>query len=177
MHFKCTITELRRLFSGLLPGRRRRKQDDSARHMQEMPVMKWTQTVYQRVLRDIGGFPPERGGILLGPVGELMATHFVLDETGSGTSASWTIGHVQINELLRKHVPLGLDMKAFVHSHPSGMTSLSGQDIADFRKPFAKSKHESLAQVWAPLVVDGQIYPYILYREQPEPVPARLVLC
>ena len=136
-----------------------------------------SQTAYQQLLRDIGAHKPERGGYLLGPVNERMASHFVFDETGVGSAVSWTFGHGRINELLKKYVPLGLDLKGFVHSHPSRMTSLSSQDLTDFCKPFGNGKNGDLTEILAPLVVDGQIYPYILYRDNPKPVLAQIILC
>jgi proteasome lid subunit RPN8/RPN11 len=138
--------------------------------------MKWTQTVYQQILREIGSKPPELGGILLGPVGELLATHFVFDETGRGSTVAWTFGHNRINEVLRQYVPLKLDMKGFVHSHPTGVTSLSAQDVNDFRKPFANSKNHDLPEVWAPIVVGNRVIPYVLLRDQAQPALAHLVL-
>ena len=175
MRFECTDDEYRSLF--LAPRHSKEpRENSSATPYTRMPLMKWTQSVYQQILREIGAKPPQLGGILLGPTGELLATHFIFDETGRGSSASWTFGHHRINEILREYVPRKLDMKGFVHSHPSGITSLSAQDVNDFRKPFSNDRNEDLTEVWAPIIVDGRTYPYLLYPNQPKPVLAQLVL-
>jgi proteasome lid subunit RPN8/RPN11 len=175
MRFECTPEEFH-LFFPLLKKPQRPRRHGSPAQFERMPPMKWTQSVYQQVMREIGSKPPELGGILLGPTGETLATHFVFDETGRGSTASWTFGHNRINEILRQYVPLKLDMKGFVHSHPSGVTSLSAQDVDDFRKPFANTKNEDLAEVWAPIVVGSRVVAYTLLRDQPQPVLAQLIL-
>jgi proteasome lid subunit RPN8/RPN11 len=175
MRFDCTPEEFHSLFPDLKKPQRPRR-NGSPTQFARMPPMKWTQTVYQQIIQEISSKPPELGGILLGPTGELLATHFIFDETGRGSSASWTFGHNRINEILRQFVPLKLDMKGFIHSHPRGVTSLSAQDVTDFRKPFTNAKNEDLAEVWAPIVVDGRVVPFVLYRHQPQPVLAQLVL-
>ena len=176
MKIEGTWEELFSWASSLTRKRSKKTRIEPAR-IEDMPVMKMTQTPYQQIIRDIGIPKPERGGVVLGPVDEKIVTHFIFDATGVGTAASWTFGHQWINEVLKKYAPLGLDMKGFVHSHPSGITSLSSQDLKDFRKPFDNAKNGDLTEVLAPLVVDGQIYPYILYRDNPKPVLARIVLC
>src|SRR5262249_49931827 len=154
-------------FQSLFPAVKKR-QRLSRKHPPEqfewLPLMRLTQSAYQQIMREIGTKAPELGGILLGPVNESIATHFVLDETGNGSAVSWTFGHNRINELLREYVPLNLDMKGFVHSHPAGASSLSAQDINDFRKPFANGKNEHLAEVWAPIVVANRLIPYLFLR-------------
>jgi len=175
MQIECTLEEFYALFPALKKTPRARR-NGSQTQFERLPTMRWTQSVYQQIMREIGSKPPELGGILLGPAGELLATHFVFDETGRGSSVAWTYGHNRINEILRQYVPLKLDMKGFVHSHPSGVTSLSSQDVNDFRKPFANAKNEDLAEVWAPIVVDGRVLPYLLYRDHAQPVLTQLVL-
>jgi len=175
MHIECTPDEFRSLF--VVPKKRKSQwPNGSPAQLERLPIMRWTQSVYQQIIRDIGSRPPELGGILLGPADELLATHFVFDETGRGSSTSWTFGHTRINEILRQYVPLKLHMRGFVHSHPASVTSLSSQDVNDFRKPFANAKNEDLTEVWAPIVVGGRIYPYLLYPDKPQPVLAQLVL-
>jgi proteasome lid subunit RPN8/RPN11 len=175
MQIECTLEEFHSLFPALKKPQRRRSNTSPAPY-ERQPPMKWTQSVYQQIIREIGSKPPELGGILLGPTGESLATHFAFDEAGRGSTVSWTFGHDRINELLRQYVPLKLDMKGFVHSHPSGVTSLSTQDVTDFRKPFANGKNQDLTEVWAPIVVGGRVIPYMLLRDQPQPVLAQLVL-
>jgi proteasome lid subunit RPN8/RPN11 len=138
------------------------------------PLMRWTQPVHRDVMRQIADKPPELGGVLIGPAEEMRATHFIFDETGTGSAVEWIFGHVRINEILKEYTARGMDMKGFLHSHPPGSTQLSGQDLRDFRKPFLNPKND-VTEIWAPLVVNGVIYPYILYPEG-EPVLAQLVL-
>jgi hypothetical protein len=175
MRFEGTLEEFHSLFPATKKAQRQRR-NSSPTDLERLPPMKWTQGVYQQVIREIGSKPPELGGVLLGPADEMLATHFIFDETGRGSSTSWTFGHARLNELLRQYVPLRLHMRGFVHSHPSRVTSLSAQDVNDFRKPFANAKNENLTEVWTPIVVDGRVYPYLLYPDQPQPMLAQLVL-
>src|SRR5437867_281774 len=99
MNIECTPDEFLKLVAEQAEPRRRGRPRPI--HSDSLPLMKWTQDVYKQVARDIGSRRPEVGGILLGPEGEQLATHFVFDETGRGSSASWTFGHVRINEILR----------------------------------------------------------------------------
>src|SRR5437899_3125268 len=67
-----------------VPARRARPEPADAvpaARLEGQPLMKMTQAAYRDILREIAGRPPERGGILLGPAGQSLATHFVLDET------------------------------------------------------------------------------------------------
>ena len=141
------------------------------------PVMKMVQSAFDGIMREIGSKPPELGGWLLGPVGERLVTHFVLDTSGVCSPTKWVFGAQDANRMLREYVPLRVDMKGFVHSHPSGITSLSSQDLKAFRRPFDNRKNVGLTEVLAPIVVDGKIYPYILYREAVKPVLAQIVIC
>jgi proteasome lid subunit RPN8/RPN11 len=141
------------------------------------PLMRLTQSAYCDIMQEIGERPPERGGILLGPAGQALATHFVPDETGRGTSASWAFDHRRLNEIIRHYLTVRMDMLGFVHSHPPGYRQLSPQDIRDFQKPFANAKNTNLHEVWAPIVVDGALHPYILLRDDPDvPALAELIL-
>ena len=142
MRIHGTPQEFRSLFR---VGRKRVKpqQDNGPHQPKSLPLMKWTQSVYQQIIREIGSRPPELGGILLGPADDLLATHFVFDKTGYGSSVSWTFGHHRINDILRQYAPLKLDMKGFVHSHPSSVNSPSPSGYQrDLRKPFDSVKNE-----------------------------------
>jgi hypothetical protein len=45
------------------------------------------------------------------------------------------------------------------------------------RKAFANSKNTDLSEVWMPILVDGELIPFIVYRRDPEkPQAAQLLL-
>ena len=134
------------------------------------------QSCYQHVIRELTTREPEAGGLLLGPEGHSSVTHFVLDETGHGTAASFTFDHERLNALLRQHRAVKLEGKGLVHSHPRGCTHLSEGDLIYARKLLGNPKNDA-SEVLMPLVVDGSLHPYVVYRDRPDqPAYARLVL-
>lgn len=131
-------------------------------------VMKITRSVMRDIMCEIGKRDPESGGVIIGPAYEPLGTNFVFDETGICTGASWTFGHVKLNEILRKYLPLGFDAKGYVHSHPAGYRRLSPGDMLIPQKAFANQKNEDLHEVWMPILVDGDLLPFIVYRDNPK---------
>lgn len=171
-------------FFNFLGGRRKRKlvtvtqqaPTGSMLRAFNLPIIQVAQTCHQQIVRDIMSKPPEVGGWLLGPTGSPVVTHFVLDSTGRGTAASFTFDHTRLNDILRQYVALGLDAKGAIHSHPSGYTRLSSGDLTYVKKLFNNPKND-VHEIYMPIVVDRNIHPYIVYRDNPdEPQPAQLVL-
>jgi proteasome lid subunit RPN8/RPN11 len=128
---------------------------------------------HDHVLRELTSRPPEAGGLLLGPRDHRAVTHFVLDETGAGTPASFTFDHERLNALLAPLLAAGLDVKGLVHSHPDGCDRLSAGDLAYARRLLRNPRNDAEA-VLMPIVVAGTLLPFVVRREcwrQPERVP------
>lgn len=176
VHIRASVDDLRQL---VRPRRRKTRSASRpiVRRLADAPVMKLAQSAYKQIMGEIGGRAPESGGVLLGPLKEYAATHFVFDEAGICTGTSWTFGHAWLNDVLQKYLRANMDAKGFIHSHPAGFRGLSGGDMLIPQKAFANTKNEDLYEVWMPIVVDGEIMPFIVYRDNPNHAePAQLVL-
>jgi hypothetical protein len=178
MKLECDAEEWVRIFFGKPRLPEMEPSSLVPRDYASFPHMKFTKAVYKQIMDQLAPLKPERGGMILGPDNQQFVSHFVLDDTGMGTGGSWTFGHKRLNEILKEYLALGLDCKGFIHSHPPGYQSLSQQDVIEFGKDFRNPKHQDLDEIWLPIIVDGLLYPYILYRNKPDqPVSAQLVLC
>ena len=125
----------------------------------------------------ITGRMPETAGVLIGPKGHDAVTHFVPDEAGDSRPASFTLGHLKLNEILAKYLPAGLDGKGIVHSHPASCTSPSSGDLAYVAKCFQVAKNGSLDRFLLPIVVGERFHPYVVFRNEPDiPRFAQVVL-
>ncbi|MBO3752092.1 ThiF family adenylyltransferase [Streptosporangiaceae bacterium NEAU-GS5] len=92
---------------------------------------------YDSVLRDIdehvAAYQPERGGALMGPIGQPVVSLFLPDPHAAATHVTYTT-----SDRLRKRVSevegadQGLELKGIVHSHPGGMNVPSGGDHVAF---------------------------------------------
>jgi proteasome lid subunit RPN8/RPN11 len=121
---------------------------------------------YEQCFDELASREPEFACVLLGPVGHRSVTHIVPDTTGEGTPTEFRIGARRINEILRQHVPLGLEAKGFAHSHPSGCDRLSGGDLTYVRRLFANPKND-ITEIHMPIVVDGRFLPFAVRRDRP----------
>jgi proteasome lid subunit RPN8/RPN11 len=145
--------------------------------LDQCPVLLMSSAVYDEILEAIGSQPPECGGLLLGPKNHRAVTHFLLDEAGVGTAASFTWDSRGLTKLLKHYIACGVDAKGFVHSHPTGITTLSGGDLVYAARCFETDTSASIDMLAMPLVVEGVLYPYVVLREDPHrAVPAQLVL-
>jgi hypothetical protein len=93
-----------------------------------------TNTVYfsENVLDQIGQHivlhPPERGGALLGLKGQPIITHFIPDQQGQTSGASYLPSAQITQQVQQLERELGLEFKGVIHSHPGGFDRLSGPD-------------------------------------------------
>jgi proteasome lid subunit RPN8/RPN11 len=140
-------------------------------------VFKVTDAVYMHVLRELAYAPPERMGVLLGPKDhDRLLTHFIADPTGNSTSASFTIDRERLQPLLDPYFACGLDIKGYVHSHPSGCTRPSAGDLAYLRGLFARAGNSKTTEFFFPIVCDSKLHPYayLKHRDDDEFVSVRL---
>ena len=87
-----------------------------------------SESVLHEIETAIANHPPERGGAILGPVGQPIITHFLLDEQARTSGASYLPSpqltqRVQQLELMEK-----VEFKGVIHSHPGGLDRPSGPD-------------------------------------------------
>jgi proteasome lid subunit RPN8/RPN11 len=143
------------------------------------PSMLLTQSVFANVVGSLGTRQPEAAGILLGPQDdEPLATHFVLDESGIATSASFTLDVETLNSVVRHYRQCELTCVGIVHSHPRGMTVPSAGDLEYLEQLFHCQANSQLNQFLFPIFCDGRFHPFMVWRRDERLVvtPASLVL-
>lgn len=157
----------------------RKRDDDCAVHtfLAEYPPLLMATTAYFAMMADLISRPVEAGGVLIGPIDHDSVTHYVPDATGRATTASFTFDHEQINELLRRYVPLGLDVKGVGHSHPAGCLAPSSGDLQFVCDCFTKASPSECDRFYLPIVVGKRLFPYVVYRgDAPVTVYSQLIL-
>jgi proteasome lid subunit RPN8/RPN11 len=88
--------------------------------------------VLSQIEEKVAAFPPERGGALLGPVGQPLVTEFIYDQVASTSGVTfrpsrWLEGQVHA----RERGNADIEFKGILHSHPGGMSwPSSGDHIA-----------------------------------------------
>jgi len=95
----------------------------------ERDCLRITETVYQSILRDLGGQPLECGGILgADQSGVVSAWYF--DRTGKSSHNSYKPDVIAINRVLQEEwQPSGIYMLGIAHSHTAGKNVPSCGDI------------------------------------------------
>ncbi len=144
-----------------------------------LPMMAITQAVYAQATADLGSCDPEAAGILLGPQNaEPLATHWVLDQSGSSTGVSFTLDVESLNRELRHYRQCDLACVGIIHSHPRGITTPSLGDLDYLEELFFRPANEELDRLLFPIFCDGRLYPYIVWRRENrlDLTPAALLL-
>jgi len=135
--------------------------DAPADEREEATCFLMSRSVHDELLSVLGSIPPEACGMLLGPKSHRsLITHFVRDETGTSSPASFRIDGAQMTEAIRPFVAAGLDIKGIAHSHPSGCYRPSEGDMVYLRKLFTNRRNASAAAglFYFPIISDGQIF-------------------
>ena len=114
----------------------------------------FTDVVLGQIERDVARFTPERGGALLGPVGQPLVTEFLYDEqarTSGGTfsPSRWLEARVQEREAAN---PL-VEFKGMLHSHPGAMSYPSHGDHEAYENSLESVPW--LGRLIAPIVTVG----------------------
>jgi proteasome lid subunit RPN8/RPN11 len=139
-------------------GEEHRDEDESL----SLWMMKITQAALRQLMEYLLSREPELAGLLLGPADDdSLITHFVPDRTGHGTSASFELGTVELNDVLKRMKPAGINCKGIAHSHPAGITSPSHGDLIYLRRTFDLPTNAAAAQFYMPIVCGGRLYPYV----------------
>ncbi len=92
-----------------------------------MKEMVFVKEAYDEIFRTVGTYPAESGGILLGNRDDFIVQKFVFDSKGSTGPVSYDPDVNFLNEVVKKEwEENGLALLGFVHSHPRGVSRLSG---------------------------------------------------
>ena len=89
--------------------------------------LEMTREVYEDIRREVGSRPAESGGILLGSRDDYKVRRFIFDLHGSCSSGGYDPDVAFINAVIKAAWEQDeLALLGFVHSHPPGVTRLSG---------------------------------------------------
>lgn len=137
--------------------------------------------VCDELLQALGGVPPEACGMLLGPrTHPSLLTHFLRDESGHSSPATFRIDGDRMTDAIKPYVSAGLDVKGIVHSHPSGIHRPSSGDVEYLKKLFGNKKNATAPDAMAfyfPILSDGQLFHFAYDRADGDRLkPARLGL-
>ena len=144
-----------------------------------MNSLKIHQSVYDEIMNTVGELPPEKGGILLGNREEFTVEKFIYDSLGNTSYSSYDPDIESLNELLTKEFENdGLSFMGFVHSHPRGVSHLSGDwgngigdlgyikeifdsmpDLQSFISPIVFSSSDGGEKNFIPYVVRRELFP------------------
>jgi proteasome lid subunit RPN8/RPN11 len=127
-------------------------------------VLLCSQAALEEVLQALRERPPEAAGLLLGPRNHELVTHFLPDEDGEATPASFTLAGRGLTLKLKPYLAAGLDCKGIAHSHPAGITCLSSGDLLYVQRVFQHPKNAALQRFCMPVVAGGRLYPYVVLR-------------
>ncbi len=126
------------------------------------PAMRMTQAAYRAVMAHLTSVAPEAGGMLLGPKGSSLVTHYVPDHKGRATPVSFTVDAKSLNVVLKQYLECDLDAKGLVHSHPAGCNHPSAGDHRYVRRAFANDKNQGLTEFYLPIVCGSELFPYLI---------------
>lgn len=137
------------------------------------------ESAYEEILRTVGSRPAESGGILLGNREDFVVQKFVFDSKGSMSAAAYDPNIEFLNAVVKKEwAENNLALLGFVHSHPRGMSRLSGDwgnntgDIGYMKAIFRAMP--DLKKFLVPILfsyADGgelNFFPYMAYRDKEE---------
>ncbi|MFC8045103.1 ThiF family adenylyltransferase [Nocardia sp. NPDC057353] len=114
---------------------------------------------FDRVLREINDFiaahPPERGGALLGPIGQPVVSRFIPDHHGDVTGVTYTPS-AALQQVVAETTNFSgnLEYKGIVHSHPVGIAQPSSGDYRAFANHLRRAPW--LGRMICPIVTSGQ---------------------
>ena len=130
---------------------------------------------HEKIRKTVGTRPAETGGILLGSRYDFIIQKFVFDKSGSCTPGGYDPDVDFLNRIVKKEWKKNrLALIGFVHSHPRGVSRLSGDwgngfgDIGYLKKIFEFIP--ALDKFLVPIIystADGrnfEIFPYIARR-------------
>lgn len=158
-------------------GSRRAESTTSEKAGERPSFFKITPSVFHAILGQLVWTGREQGGLLIGPAGEPLVTHFLPDEEAVATADSFEVDAVRMNAKLRPFLELAMNCKGVVHSHPPRVTAPSIGDQDYVRRSLGNRRNHKADEFFLPIVCDGRLYPWVVRREEPlTPHLAQLVL-
>jgi len=114
----------------------------------------FTDTALDQIERSVAAHPPERGGALLGPLGEPIVSEFVYDDLAE-TGSTFYEASRQLNDRVRATEASNpaLELKGILHSHPSSLSRPSQGDLVAFADSLRRTPW--LGRFIVPIVTSG----------------------
>jgi len=129
--------------------------------------MAFLDTVLEQVEEHIARFPPERGGALLGPVGQPLVTEFIFDPEARTSGVTYTPSLSLADKVrARESADQQIELKGILHSHPGNMSRPSQGDHHAYEDSLEGAPW--LGRLVAPIVTVGTR----LRREHDVPLPS-----
>ena len=86
-------------------------------------------SVLEQIEEHVARFPPERGGALLGPVGQPLVTEFIFDPEARTSGVTFTPSRGLADRVhARESADQQIELKGILHSHPGDMSRPSQGD-------------------------------------------------
>lgn len=140
--------------------------------------MTFTESAYNHIKDTIGYLEAEKGGILLGDRDDFVVKKYVFDRNGRTSGGAYDPDISYLNKVVKYEWENNdLAFLGFIHSHPNGVSRLSGEygaatgDMAYIKTIFEAMP--ALEKFLAPIIFseangDFEIFPYVSFRENPE---------
>ncbi len=123
--------------------------------------------VLDQIEEHIARFPPERGGALLGPVGQPLVTEFIFDPEARTSGVTYTPSRSLADRVrARESADRQIELKGMLHSHPGNMGRPSQGDHHAYEDSLEGAPW--LGRLVAPIVTAGTR----LRREHDVPLPS-----
>jgi proteasome lid subunit RPN8/RPN11 len=123
--------------------------------------------VLEQIEEHIARFPPERGGALLGPVGQPLVTEFIFDPEARTSGMTFTPSRSLADQVrAREGADQQIELKGMLHSHPGNMGRPSQGDHHAYEDSLEGAPW--LGRLVAPIVTVGTR----LRREHDVPLPS-----
>jgi proteasome lid subunit RPN8/RPN11 len=124
-------------------------------------------SVLEQIEEHIARFPPERGGALLGPVGQPLVTEFIFDPEARTSGMTFTPSRALADRVrARESADQQIELKGILHSHPGDMSRPSQGDHYAYEDSLEGAPW--LGRLVAPIVTVGTR----LRREHDVPLPS-----
>src|SRR5580693_3830762 len=124
-------------------------------------------SVLDQIEEHIARFPPERGGALLGPVGQPLVTEFIFDPEARTSGMTFTPSSALADRVrARESADQQIELKGILHSHPGDMSRPSQGDHYAYEDSLEGAPW--LGRLVAPIVTVGTR----LRREHDVPLPS-----
>jgi proteasome lid subunit RPN8/RPN11 len=134
-------------------------------------IINWTREAFDKAMFAICPKPPERGGLLLGPIGSNDISDFFFDAGANVTGASYSPDYVTLNRKLKEEwIPAGIDYKGAIHSHPGRLDRLSSADLIYIGRLL--TANPDMPMFVAPIVIppEFRMRMMVVFRDNPASV-------